>query len=118
MPMHQAIAIFCVSLLFAGLAALFAKRTRTALSKPLNLILIASLGAASSGVSALVATTRHAGTGFTTSHGWPKPFYFRYLSETGERSEGWSALYFIGNAMVFTACVSILWTAWSLSRRR
>ena len=117
MPMYQAITIFLLSLALTGIAAGFVTGLRSSLSKPpIWLAMLAAAGVASA-ASAVVASTRRAGTGFTTSRGWPKPFYFRYLSETGGQSDGWSFIYFLGNSLVFTGAALILFTLWRLDRR-
>lgn len=117
MPIYQALCSFFLALAVASLTAVFVPRLRRSLSRPIVWIGLLAAGSAASLVSALVASTRHAGTGFTTSHGWPKPFYFRYLDEAGGVSEGWSALYFLGNSLVCAGAALLLWTAWQLSRR-
>ncbi len=117
MPMHQAISLFVAALAIAGIAAFVVRSERSALSRLTVSIVILAMAGAASGLSALVAYTRHSGTGFTTSFGWPKPFYFHYLDEAGRRSEGWSVVYFLGNSLVFAAVLLILWTAWRLVRR-
>ena len=117
MPMYQAITFFLLALAIAGAAAALVPRLRPGLAKPIPWLVMLALGAAASAASALVSATRHSGTGFTTSHGWPKPFYFRYLGETGSQSDGLSVLYFLGNTLVFTAALLVLWTIWRLARR-
>ena len=117
MPMYQALSLFFLALALASLAAIVVPRLRRSLSQPIVWIGLAAAGSAASLLSAFVASTRHAGTGFTTSHGWPKPFYFLYLDEAGAVREGWSVLYFVGNSLLFAGAALLLWTAWQLSRR-
>ena len=117
MPLYQAIAIFLVSLTLAACAASLVTTLRLELAKPVIWIRIFAAAVIGSAASTGIAATRHAGTGFTTSHGWPKPFYFRYLSETGGESHGWSFIYFLGNSSLFAGVILILWTAWRLARR-
>src|SRR5687768_14019538 len=117
MPMLQALAIFGCSLAVALLAAGLRRQPREQLKQPRFWLFLLAGAAASSATSALVASSRRAGTGFTTSHGWPKPFYFRYLSETGVRSQGWDALYFAGNSLAWAGALLVLWSAWRLLRR-
>ena len=117
MPMYQAIAIFLVSLTLAACAASLVTTLRLELAKPVIWVRIFAAAVIGSAASTGIAATRHAGTGFTTSHGWPKPFYFRYLSETGERSDGWDLLYFTGNSLVFAGALLVLWSLWQISRR-
>jgi hypothetical protein len=90
---------------------------RSEFSKWVTWIVILAAALIASAASTVIAATRHAGTGFTTSHGWPKPLYFRYLSETGAEGYGWSFIYFIGNRSVFAGAILTLWTAWRLARR-
>jgi hypothetical protein len=115
--MYQAITTFLLCLALAGVAASLVKALRLELSMPATWILIFAAAVIASAASIGISATRHAGTGFTTSHGWPRPFYVRYLSETGVESHGWSLIYFLGNTLVFTGIMLILWTAWKLVRR-
>jgi hypothetical protein len=117
MPMYQTIAIFILSLLLTGVIAAFVQPLRESLMRSGAWLTLLAVAGATSAASAFVASTRRAGTGFTTSHGWPKPFYFRYLSETGERSDGWDLVYFTGNLLVFFGALLVLWSIWQLSRR-
>jgi hypothetical protein len=110
MPLHQAITAFIAALLLALVTAIFRPRLEAELGRPsfwLALICCASLASA---VSALVAETGHAGTGFVTRHGWPKPWWFDFAGENGERSTSFERLYFVGNML---ACASALLPAWS-----
>jgi hypothetical protein len=117
MPMYQTIGIFILSLLLTAIVAAFVQPLLKSLMRwGAWLALIAAAGAASA-TSLIVASTRRAGTGITTSFGWPKPFYFRYLSETGERSDGWNLVYFTGNTLVFAGALLVLWAGWQISRR-
>jgi hypothetical protein len=88
-PMYQALAIFALAVLFAGVSATVVKRLQTDLILPLFWLPLLAGAIALSAASALVEKTRRAGTGLTTSSGGPKSFYFRYISETGARSDGW-----------------------------
>ena len=117
MPMYQTIAIFVLSLLLTAISAAFVQRLRNSLMRSSTWLTLLTLAGAASAASALVGSTRRAGTGFTTSFGWPKPFYFRYLSETAERSDGWSLAYLAGNSLVFGGALLVLWSVWQISRR-
>jgi hypothetical protein len=117
MPMHQTIAAFAVAALMALLGALFVPRLKADFGRRrfwLGLIASASFLSA---VSAWVAKADHAGTGFVTRHGWPKPFWFRFVSEYGERESSFEALYFAGNALTYAAMLLLAWTAWRFVRR-
>jgi hypothetical protein len=116
--MYQTITFFLLSLVLAAAMAIIRRPLRGSLiSTGLWLTALAIAGTLSA-ASAIVASTRRAGTGFTTSHGWPKPFYFRYSRESGEVSHGWDLLYFIGNSLVFAGVVIVLWSLWQFSRRQ
>lgn len=117
MPMHVAILVFVLALTSAGLAACVSASVRSDLLRGRFWLALAVAAGASSAVSALVSASRRAGTGITTSHGWPKPFYFQYLSEFGERSDGWSLIYFVGNALALAGALLIVRTAWRLIPR-
>jgi hypothetical protein len=117
MPMYQTIGIFTLSLLLTAFVATFVQPLRRSLTRPGAWLALIGVAGTASAASAYVAGTRRAGTGFTTSFGWPKPFYFRYLSETGERSDGWDLLYFTGNSLVFAGALLLLWSVWQISRR-
>ncbi len=117
MLMYQALAIFAAAVLFASISAAIVKRLKTDLLRPMFWLLLIAAAVLLCAASALVERTRHAGTGLTTSYGWPKPFYFRYLSETGERSDGWEFIYLAGNCLVFVGGLLMLWTIWRLARR-
>jgi hypothetical protein len=116
MPMHQAIAAFAGAALLALLAAAFVPRLKRDL---LRLPFWSALAAASAGLSAgsaLVASTGHAGTGFVTRQGWPKPFRFEFVGELGERSSGFEPIYFAGNMLVYAAVLLTASTAWRILR--
>jgi hypothetical protein len=115
--MYQALAIFAAGMLFASISGAILKRLKTDLLRTRFWLPLIAAAVFLSAASALVETTRHAGTGLTTSYGWPKPFYFRYLSETGGRSGGWEFIYFAGNCLVFLGGLLMLSTIWRLARR-
>jgi hypothetical protein len=119
MPLHQCIALLFVSMGFAALAALRMPRVRARLKRPLvwaGLVIVAS---AMSALSGLAASTGHAGTGFVTRHGWPKPYLFRFVSEHGAQTVGFELLYFAGNAMAYAAgLLALLVVSSALARPR
>lgn len=118
MPLHQTLLIFIVSLAAAVALAGGSQALRADLRRPrlwLAVLTVAAL--VSLGSAVIVGETRHAGTGFTTSHGWPKPFYFRYLAETGARTRGFSALYFIGATLAYAGPLLVLWSILRRLRR-
>ena len=117
MPMYQTVAIFIVAVLLSAITAIFDHRLRRDLLRPTFWLLLVTAGGAMSAVSALIGKTRHAGTGLTTNYGWPKPFYFRYLSENNIRSDGWEFIYFAANSLVFIAGLLGLWAIWRFSTR-
>jgi hypothetical protein len=116
MPMYQTIIIFMFCLVVTGAFATFVKPLRDSLAGPLTWLALIAAASTSSAVSLLVSTTRHSGTGLATSYGWPKPFYFRYLSEIGHQSCGLDAIYFIGNSLAFSGALLIVWAVWKISR--
>ncbi|HYG49215.1 MAG TPA: hypothetical protein VD846_14885 [Allosphingosinicella sp.] len=114
MPLHHTIGLIAAAALLALVAAAFVPRLRRDLRRPAfwaGLIAIACLPSAA---SALVARTGHAGTGFVTRHGWPKPFWFDHLRETGERFASFEPLYFAGNVLVYAAILLVAWTLWRI----
>ena len=117
MPMHQALLLFGV----AGLLFLVSSRRVSQLAadlrRPLFLLALPSIGLLLSAASALVGTVAHAGTGFVSRHGWPKPFYFIYIPEVGTPSIAWQPIYFLGNALAHAAVALVLWTAFRTFRR-
>lgn len=117
MPMHQTIAAFAASALIAFLVAAFVPRLKGELRRPDSWLALIALAAAASAASALVAETGHAGTGFVTRHGWPKPFWFDTVRETGERFASFEPLYFAGNMLVYAAVLLVAWTVWRLFRK-
>jgi hypothetical protein len=116
MPLHQTIAAFTAAALLALLAAAFVPRLKRELRRPAFWLILTILAGLASATSALVAETGHAGTGFVTRHGWPKPFLFDNLRETGERFTSVEPLYFAGNALVHAAILLLAWTAWRIVR--
>jgi hypothetical protein len=116
--MHQATLVFLLALVLAGLSAGISARVRSGLLRPGFWLALAVAAGASSAVSLLASASRRAGTGITTSYGWPKPFYFRYVSEVGERSDGYSLIYFVGNSFALAGGLLIAWIAWRLIRRQ
>lgn len=117
MPTYQALILFATAAAFSGACTGWSSRLKADWVRTRFWGRLLAASAVLSLLSALVLQTRHAGTGLTTEHGWPKPFYFQYLSETGAWSHGSSIIYFIGNMLVFAAALLSLWTIWRLVRR-
>jgi hypothetical protein len=115
--MHQAVLAFILALTLTGLGACFRARVKSDLLRLRFWLALGAAAGAGSAASILVSGVRRAGTGITTSYGWPKPFYFRYLSEIGERSDGYSLIYFVGNSLALAGALLIAWTAWRFVRR-
>ena len=118
MPLHQAIAAFLAAVLLAFVAGISRPRLEAELGRPgfwLALVCCASLASAA---SALVSETAHAGTGFVTRHGWPKPWWFDFVGEHGDRSTSFEPLYFAGNMLAWAAALLPAWSLWRLLRRR
>jgi hypothetical protein len=108
-PIHLALLVFVLAMGVTVVAAARMGRLRGDVRRARFWLLLSTLAATISAASALVSSTRHAGTGFTTSYGWPKPYYFRYLSETGDQSSGFVLLYFAGNTLAVAGALLILW---------
>ena len=108
MPLHQCIALFLVSLVLAALAAVRMPRVGVRLRRPVVWAGLALAASAASALSGLAAKTGHAGTGFVTRHGWPKPYLFRFAAEDGARTVDVHALYFAGNALAYAAALLVL----------
>lgn len=113
MPLHQAMTAFAAALLLAFVVAIFRPRLEAELGRLRFWLLLMCCASLASAVSALAAETVHAGTGFVTRHGWPKPYWFDFLGENGDRSTSFEPLYFAGNML---AHASVLLLAWSLGR--
>lgn len=117
MPMHQAILTFLFALTLAWVGTRLRPRVASDLLRLRFWMTLAVVAAASSTTSVLASSWRRAGTGTTTSYGWPKPFYFRYVSEGGVVSDGYSLIYFVGNSLALGGAMLIAWTGWRLVRR-
>src|SRR5688500_579350 len=117
MPLHQTIAAFTAALLPALLAAAFVPKLKGELRRWAFWPILFLLACAGSAASALAAETGHAGSGFVSRHGWPKPFLFDNLRETGERFTSVEPLYFAGNALAHTAVLLLAWPAWRTALR-
>jgi hypothetical protein len=72
----------------------------------------------SAGVSALVTSTRHSGTGTVREFGWPKPFYFRWTSwqQAGDAQQDLNLLYFIGNGLFWAGALLSIWFLYRIAR--
>jgi hypothetical protein len=115
--MYHALMVFAAALLSAYASAAFVRKLKSELRRPTFWLLLFVAAAAGSGTSALYGTTRHAGTGLTSSYGWPKPFYFQYVTETGTGSDGLEVLYFTGNTLFYAAALLFAWTAFRIANR-
>jgi hypothetical protein len=116
MPMYQTIAAFTAAALLALLAAAFVPRLKRDLTRLPFWPALAAASAGLSAASAVIAETGHAGTGFVTRQGWPKPFRFEFAGEHGARSTGFEPIYFAGNMLVYAAVLLTAWTAWRILR--
>ena len=116
MPTHTALVVFVVGLVTFSVVATRNLRARADLrSRSFWTVVLAAAGIFSL-VSCLRAGSRHAGTGVTTSSGWPKSFYFQYVSEAGEQSKGWSLLCFAANTAFYAGSILLAWAVWRLYR--
>jgi hypothetical protein len=117
MPTHHAIVAFVAALTSAWVVACFVPKLRSDLLRPGFWLTLIAFAGVSGSASLLVSATRGAGTGMTTSYGWPKPFYFRYLSEAGDQTAGYSLVYFAGNALALSGALLVAWAGWRIVRR-
>lgn len=117
MTLFETIAAFAVAAILAALISTFKPRLLADLRSFRFWAALMAFAALISAVSTLVGKTRHAGTGFTTSDGWPKPFYFSFLGEDGLRTSDFEPLYFFGNSLFYSAILLIVWSAWRLMRK-
>lgn len=114
--MHETIAAFAGALLIALAAAAFRPGLKAELRRLgfwTALIGGASLAGA---VSALVWERGHAGTGFVIRRGWPKPYWFDFAGEYGERSTALEPHYFAGNVLAWAAAFLLAWASWRIVR--
>lgn len=117
MPLHQAVAAFIAAVLLAFVASIFRPRLEADLGRLRFWLALMGCASLASAVSALVAETGHAGTGFITRHGWPKPWWFDFVGEYGERSTGFEPLYFAGNMLAHAAFLVSAWSLWRFIRK-
>lgn len=81
------------------------------------LALTALIALVSSGASAGVANSRHAGTGVVVSRGFPKPYHFHWRDFEGRESRrGMNLIYFGANSLVHLGAIGIV--ASLIARRR
>jgi hypothetical protein len=116
MPLHQAIAAFAAALLLALVSAGSRPRLKAELGRLRFWLGLAACASLASAVSALAAKTGHAGTGVVIRHGWPKPYWFDFVGEYGERSTGFEPLYFAGNVLAWAAPFLLAWALWRIVR--
>lgn len=70
-----------------------------------------------SSASLIISTQRPSGTGTQTSYGYPKPFYFTWVSwEQPISQQGFSTLYFIGNTLGYASTLAFLLLLYFLGR--
>ena len=116
MPMFEALLLFALMRVMASAVALRSERVRADFRSPRLLATLLVAAVLLSAFSALVGERGHAGTGFIVRHGWPKPFYFRVTSETGEQSQAFELLYFVGNTLVYLGAALLAWSLYRLLR--
>ena len=116
MPLHQALTAFIAAVLLAFVAAIFRPRLEAELARLHFWLVLTGCASLASAASALAAKTAHAGTGFVTRHGWPKPYWFDCVGEQGERSTGFEPVYFAGNLLAWAAPLLVGWTLWRIVR--
>jgi membrane associated rhomboid family serine protease len=114
MPLHQAITAFGAALLLAFVVAIFRPRLEAELGRLRFWLVLMGCAGLASAASWLVAETGHAGTGFVTRHGWPKPWWFDFVGEHGDRSTSLEPLYFAGNMLAHASVLLLAWSLWRL----
>jgi hypothetical protein len=116
--MAEALLLAAAVVAAVALAGRVAARRRGFLADPRTWLWSFGVGVPASAASALIAHDRHAGTGISRDHGWPKPFWFQWQSwENSAQSQGFNALYFVGNAAVWAAALLALLALVRLVRR-
>ena len=76
-----------------------------------------ALGGSVAGLASAVSQqTGYSGDRLLTRYGWPKPFAFSYLDETGRRVTEVTPLYLAGNAAFFAAVGLAALTGWWVLR--
>ena len=117
MPMFEALLLFALAVVLSSVAVLRSDRLRQDFRSPRLLFALLAAAVLLSGASAVVAERGHAGTGFIVRHGWPKAFFYRMTSETGQASQGFELLYFTGNTFVYLGAALLAWSMYRLVRR-
>ena len=115
--MFETLLFFAISVTLASLVSLKSDRFRDDMRRPRILLSLLAGGLLLSAASAAVTVPGHAGTGWIVRHGWPKSFFYRFTSETGAQSQGFEALYFAGNSLVYLGALLLLWSLYRLVRR-
>ncbi len=117
MPMFETLLLFALAVTLSSVMTLRSERLRQDFRTQRILLSLLGVALALSAASTLIAERGHAGTGFIVRHGWPKSFFYRLTSETGERSQGFEPLYFAGNTLVYLGALLLLWSLVRLARR-
>ena len=117
MPMFEALLLFALAVVLSSLAMLRSGGLRLDFRSPRLLLSLLGVALLLSAISALVGVRGHAGTGFIVRHGWPKSFFYRVTSETGEHSQAFEPLYFAGNTLVYLGAALVAWSLYRLVRR-
>ncbi len=117
MPMFEALLIFAMTVVLSSFMVLRSDRLRDDFRKPRVLFSLLGVAVLLSAASALIGERGHAGTGFIVRHGWPKSFFYRVTSETGELSQAFEPLYFAGNTLVYLGAALLAWSLSRLARR-
>jgi hypothetical protein len=80
---------------------------------PMAMLLVVSV--ACSVGSAVIRSSGASGTGTRTSYGFPKPFYFTWVSwEQPVSNAGFEWLYFVGNCVAWLALLSVAALLWAV----
>jgi hypothetical protein len=109
MPLAQLLLASLAVLGIVAIASLRAPALRRALLRRRPLAVLLALSILCSAGSAVVRSSGASGTGTRTSYGFPKPFYFTWVSwEHPVSSTGFEWLYFAGNCVGWLALLSVV----------
>jgi hypothetical protein len=118
MPLAQLLLISFAILGAIVLALVRAPTLRHTLVRPRVVLTFLGLSVSLSTASALITTSGASGTGTRRSYGFPKPFYFTWISwEQPVSNAGFEWLYFAGNCVSWFAIVSVVAVFWAVVRR-
>ena len=119
MPLAELLLTSFAVLAIVVMAMLMAPTVRSVLVRPGPMATLVVASVIGSIGSAVIRSSGASGTGTRTSHGFPKPFYFRLVSwEQPVSNAGFEWLYFAGNCIVWLALLSIGALVWAVIQAR